>query len=124
MVTNELKTCVQTLIKRDIAVKGHFRDDSLFGGSFIAGLDNHINILLDECENVEQPNEIAPEYFSMSHMFFQVERGTFNFSLPGILKQKRPYIESEVTGNKTKKVKIENLGNDNLEKNDCMIFAE
>ena len=124
MVTNELKTCVQTLIKWDITVKRHFRDDSMFGGRFIAGLDNYINILLDECENAEQPNEISPESFSMSHVFFQVECGTFNFSLPGILKQKRPHVESEVTENKRKKVRIENPENDNLEKNDCMIVSE
>ena len=69
----------------------------------------------------------CPECFSMSHVFLQAERSTFNFSLPSILKQKRHHEEIEVTGNKRKKARIENPGNDathNNNMNDCVILAE
>ena len=108
-------------------MKHHFRDDILFGGRFITALDNHINDLLDECENVEQPRGVDPKCFSMSHVFHQVERGAFNFSLPSILKQKKHHEEVEVTGNKKNKARIENSRNDttsNRDVNGCMIVAE
>ena len=64
-----------------MAVKRHFRNDPLFGTRFIATINNHLNNLLDEYENTDQPSEISMEYFSMSHIFYQVKRGSFLFTL-------------------------------------------
>ena len=129
IITKELKSCVETLIKRDMAVKRHFRNDPLFGARFIAAIDNHLNNLLDECENADQPSEINMEYFSMSHIFHQVERGSFQFTLPSILQSKRSFeaLETSGGGPRSKKPKSPEVGDDGpskLVRNECMIVGE
>lgn len=101
---SELKTGLEMIMKRDATIKRHFKNDPLFGARLISAIDNHFNLLLDECESASSPNDIK-SYFSIKHIFQQVERGSFNFTLPGVLTPKRQAIDQPLNLDRKKKAK-------------------
>ena len=68
VVHSELNMALQIIMKRGTAIRRHFKNDPLFGAKFISVVDNHNNLLLNECEGVFNPKNIL-SYFSINQNF-------------------------------------------------------
>ena len=58
IIYNKLKLGLELILRCDLAIKYHFANDSLFSVRLPSILDNHINILLDQYENIPEPKNI------------------------------------------------------------------
>ena len=86
-VHEELKMGLEMILKIDASIKRHFKNDPIFGDRLISAIDDHANLILDECESAYEPQEIE-SHFSMKHFLQQVERASFQCEIPSAIDPK------------------------------------
>ena len=65
---NKFKSNFEIVLKRHAEIKRHFKNNPLFRVQLLSAINNHINILLDECKSSVEPMRIE-SYFSMCYIF-------------------------------------------------------